>query len=146
MIVLAAGALTGADPHGHRLYRDPEGDRIYAAVQAGATPGASASAVLRRLDLEAYLADLLRSRERLVAVIDADAWAKAEAMPSDEEIRRARRLIGRVKDSVDGLSEQERTEIEQATALVRRARNDVVHLGLPSVRQPLVDFRPDRTP
>ncbi|MCU7827226.1 transposase [Kitasatospora sp. DSM 101779] len=101
---------------------------------------------MRRLDLEAYLADLLRSRERLVAVIDADAWAKAEAMPSDEEIRRARRLIGRVKDSVDGLSEQERTEIEQATALVRRARNDVVHLGLPSVRQPLVDFRPDRTP
>ncbi|MFJ9447423.1 tyrosine-type recombinase/integrase [Kitasatospora sp. NPDC101235] len=96
-------------------------------------------------DLEAYLADLLRNRERLVAVVEADAWAKAEAMPSDEEIRRVRRLINRVKDSVNELSEQERTEIEQATALVRRARNNVVHLGLPAVRQPLVDFRPDRT-
>ncbi|MFH9355777.1 transposase, partial [Kitasatospora sp. NPDC017646] len=97
-------------------------------------------------DLEAYLADLLRSRERLAAVIDADAWAKSEAMPSDEEIRRVRRLISRVKASVDDLSQQERTEIEQATALVRRARNNVVHLGLPAVRQPLIDFRPDRTP
>ncbi|MGW4892963.1 hypothetical protein ACWEQL_11990 [Kitasatospora sp. NPDC004240] len=31
------------------LYRDPEGDRIHAAVQAGTAPGTSASAVLRRL-------------------------------------------------------------------------------------------------
>ena len=45
-------------------------------------------------DLEAYLADLLRMRERLLsAVVDADDWAKAEAMPSDEEITRVRRLI-----------------------------------------------------
>ncbi|MER5866246.1 hypothetical protein [Kitasatospora sp. NPDC002040] len=57
-------------------------------------------------DLEAYLADLLRSRERLAAVINADAWAKARAMPSDEEIRRVRRLIGRVRGSVNELSEQ----------------------------------------
>lgn len=31
------------------LYRDPEGDRIHAAVQAGTATGTSASAVLRRL-------------------------------------------------------------------------------------------------
>ncbi|MFE7193976.1 hypothetical protein [Kitasatospora sp. NPDC057541] len=31
------------------LYRDPEGDRIHAAVQAGAAPGTPASAVLGRL-------------------------------------------------------------------------------------------------
>ncbi|MFJ9777633.1 hypothetical protein ACIRVF_41410 [Kitasatospora sp. NPDC101157] len=31
------------------LYRDPEGDRIHDAVQAGTAPGTSASAVLRRL-------------------------------------------------------------------------------------------------
>ncbi|TQF07946.1 hypothetical protein E6W39_01005 [Kitasatospora acidiphila] len=31
------------------LYRDPEGDRIHAAVQAGTAPGTPASAVLRRL-------------------------------------------------------------------------------------------------
>jgi hypothetical protein len=41
-------------------------------------------------DLEVYLADLLRTHERLLATVDADEWAKAEAMPSDEEIRRAR--------------------------------------------------------
>ncbi|WP_159401112.1 DUF6247 family protein [Streptomyces sp. NRRL B-24484] len=31
------------------LYRDPEGDRIHAALQAGTAPGDSASVVLRRL-------------------------------------------------------------------------------------------------
>ncbi|MDH6710504.1 hypothetical protein P3T27_007254 [Kitasatospora sp. MAA19] len=32
-----------------QLYRDPEGDRIHADVQAGTAPGASAASVLRRL-------------------------------------------------------------------------------------------------
>ncbi|MER7672106.1 hypothetical protein ABTY61_27115 [Kitasatospora sp. NPDC096128] len=32
-----------------QLYRDPEGDRIHTAVQAGTAPGTPASAVLRRL-------------------------------------------------------------------------------------------------
>ncbi|UUU28999.1 hypothetical protein JIX56_03270 [Streptomyces sp. CA-210063] len=35
-------------------------------------------------DLEAHLADLPRSRERLAA-FSADTWARDEAMPSDEE-------------------------------------------------------------
>ncbi|MCX4404211.1 hypothetical protein OG840_21460 [Streptomyces sp. NBC_01764] len=96
-------------------------------------------------DLESYLADLLRNRERLLAAVDADDWAKAEALPSDEEISRVRRLIRRVKDSVDELGDEERSEIEQATALVRRVRNSVVHLGLPRIRQPLPDIRPNRT-
>lgn len=96
-------------------------------------------------DLETYLADLLRNRERLLAAIDADDWAKAEALPSDEEISRVRRLIRRVKDSVDELTDEERAEIDQATTLVRRARNSVVHLGLPRIRQPLPDIRPNRT-
>ncbi|MGH3888376.1 MAG: hypothetical protein ACRDSZ_17715 [Pseudonocardiaceae bacterium] len=48
-------------------------------------------------DREAYLADLLRTRERLLASVDADEWAKAEAMPSDEEVRRVRTPISRVK-------------------------------------------------
>ena len=46
-------------------------------------------------DLETYLADLLRNRERLLAAVDADEWAETEAMPSDEEITRVRRLISR---------------------------------------------------
>jgi hypothetical protein len=42
------------------------------------------------LDLEAYFTDLLRSRERLLVTVDADEWAKREAMPSDGEIRQVR--------------------------------------------------------
>ena len=38
-------------------------------------------------DLTAYLDDLLRTRERLTAAIDGiDDWARADAMPSGEEI------------------------------------------------------------
>lgn len=96
-------------------------------------------------DLEAYLADLLRNRERLSAALDADDWAKTEAMPSDEEIRRVRRLIKRVKDGMDDLDEKQRTEIEDAVAVVRRGRQSVL-LGMPRVRQPLPDLRPERTP
>ncbi len=97
------------------------------------------------LDLEAYLADLLRNRERLVAAVDVDEWAKTEAMPSDEEIRRVRRLIGRVKDELDDLSPDERAQIEQAVAVVRRSRQ-VVLLAALRVRQPLPDIRrPERT-
>ncbi|MFE1315478.1 tyrosine-type recombinase/integrase [Streptomyces sp. NPDC058755] len=94
-------------------------------------------------DLEAYLSDLLRNRERLAAALDADDWAKAEAMPSDEEIRRVRRLIKRVKDGLDDLDDNQRAEIEEAVAVVRRGRQSVL-LGMPRVRQPLPDLRPER--
>ncbi len=74
-------------------------------------------------DLEAYLADLLRNRERiLAAMVDADDWARREALPSDEEITRVRRLVDRIKAEMDDLTPQERAEIEQAVALVRRGR------------------------
>ncbi len=96
-------------------------------------------------DLEAYLADLLRSRERLLSVVDADDWAKAEAMPSDEEITRIRRLISRIKADVDDLSAEDRAQIEESISVVRRARNQVVGLGLPKTRQPLPDVRPGRS-
>jgi integrase len=96
-------------------------------------------------DLEAYLADLLRSRERLMASIDADTWAKAEAMPSDEEINRVRRLINRVKHDLDDLTDDDKTQILEAVSVVRKHRQGVVGLGLPRVRQPLPDLRPERT-
>jgi integrase len=96
-------------------------------------------------DLEAYLADLLRNREGLLATIDADDWAKGEAMPSDEEITRIRRLITRVKTDLDDLSTEEQAQIEESVAIVRKARNQVVGLGTPRVRQPLPDVRPERT-
>lgn len=50
-------------------------------------------------------------------------------MPSDEEIRRVRRLIGRAKADLDDLTDQERAEIQQAVAMVRRSRATM--LGMP---------------
>lgn len=95
-------------------------------------------------DLQAYLADLLRSRERLRGTLAADDWAKSEAMPSDEEISRIRRLISQIGADVDDLSDADRAQIEHASVTVRRARNQIIGLGTPRVRQPLPDIRPDR--
>lgn len=93
-------------------------------------------------DLEAYLADLLRNRERLAAFTDADAWAKAEALPSDEEIARVRHLVQRLRQDLNDLTDEERAQIQEAVAVVRRSRT--VSLGIPRTRQPLPDLRPDR--
>jgi integrase len=92
-------------------------------------------------DLEAYLADLLRGRERLAAFA-ADSWAKAEAMPSDEEITRVRRLVKRVREDLEDLTEEDRIQIKEAVTMVRRTRR-VVSLGLPRVGPP-EEFRPER--
>ena len=93
-------------------------------------------------DLEAYLADLLRNRERLAAFTDADDWAKGEAMPSSDEISRVRRLVQRVRA---GLTAEDRAQIQQAVTTVRRTRAGTVPFGMPKVRQPLSDRRPGRT-
>jgi integrase len=98
-------------------------------------------------DLEAYLADLLRNRESLLAsvsTVDADDWAKAEAMPSAEEIRRIRTLIARVKADLDDLDEHDRAQIEEAVTTVRAARNRVVGLGLPRARPIRSDIHQER--
>jgi hypothetical protein len=94
-------------------------------------------------DLQAYLDDLLRTRERLLATSDLDQWARAEAMPSDEEIRRIRRLIARIRTGLDELTPDEREHVEQAITVVRRHRT--VMLGMPRIRQQLPDLRPERT-
>jgi integrase len=96
-------------------------------------------------DLERHLADLLRHREKLRAVVDADEWARSEAMPSDSEITRVRRLIDRMKGDLDDLTGDERGEIEDAVATVRRGRARITSLGMPKVRQPLPDIRAERT-
>ena len=93
-------------------------------------------------DLHAYLDDLLRNRERLLASTELDAWAKTEALPSDEEITRIRRLIGRIKEDLAGLTTEERAQIDQAVGAVRGHRSTA--LGMPRVRQPLPDLRPER--
>ncbi|MGX1566098.1 tyrosine-type recombinase/integrase [Streptomyces sp. NPDC055509] len=96
-------------------------------------------------DLEAYLADLLRNRERLAAFISADNWAKAEALPSDEEITRVRRLVRRVREDLDSLTDEDRTQIKEATTVLRRSRRQAVALGMPRVGPPIPDFHPGRT-
>ena len=94
-------------------------------------------------DLHAYLDDLLRTRERLLATTDLDQWARTEAMPSEDEITRIRRLITRISSGLDELPADQREHVQRAVATVRRHRS--VMLGMPRVRQALPDLRPERT-
>ncbi len=94
-------------------------------------------------DLSAYLDDLLRNRERLLAADDIEEWARAEAMPSEEEITRIRRLIARVSAGLERLGPKERDQVDQAVSTVRRHR--AVMLGMPRNRQSLPDLRPERS-
>jgi integrase len=84
-------------------------------------------------DLQAYLDDLLRTRERLTAAIDGvDDWARADATPTEEEITRLRRLITRIKGDIAELDDTERAQIDKAIAIVRRHRAaHAVPLGMP---------------
>ena len=84
-------------------------------------------------DLHAYLDDLLRNREKLLSSNDIDDWARAEATPSTEEITRIRRLIARITTDLDELTPNDRAQIEDAVAAVRRHRGTA--LGMPTHRQ-----------
>ncbi len=74
-----------------------------------------------------------------MSAFEADNWARSEATPSEEEIRRVRRLIERVKADLDDLTPEEQAQIEEAVAVVRRGRT--VMLGMPRIGQPLPDVR-----
>lgn len=86
-------------------------------------------------DLQAYLDDLLRTRERLAATIDGvDDWARADATPNDEEITRIRRLIKRIKADVADLDDAEQARVDDAVTIVRRHRAaHLVPLGMPTL-------------
>ena len=90
-------------------------------------------------DLQAHLDDLLRNREKLLATQDLEDWARTEALPSEDEISRIRRLISKVEAGLEELTPEHRGEIEQAVATVRRHRT--VALGMPRIRQPQPDIR-----
>jgi hypothetical protein len=66
-------------------------------------------------------------------------------MPSDDEIRRVRRLVKRVREELDDLTDEDRAQIQQAVNVVRRTRAGTVSLGMPKVRHPQPDLRPERT-
>lgn len=91
-------------------------------------------------DLKSHLDDLLRNREKLLATQDLEEWARAEALPSENEITRIRRLISNVEAGLDQLKPADRAEIEQSVALVRRHRTTA--LGMPRIRQPVPDIHP----
>ncbi|MCX4399472.1 transposase (plasmid) [Streptomyces sp. NBC_00053] len=93
-------------------------------------------------ELRTYLDTLLRDRERLAAASDLDAWARAEATPSNEEIKRIRTLIRRVETDLDGLTDDEREQIKDATRTLRKSRT--VSLGMPGIRPPEPDLRLER--
>nr|WP_281010785.1 tyrosine-type recombinase/integrase [Pseudonocardia alni] len=85
-------------------------------------------------DLEAYLADLLRNRERLACLTSADSWAISEATPSDAEITRIRALISQITHQLGDLGEREQAALRDAVTVVRRARGATVGLGMPTIR------------
>jgi hypothetical protein len=94
-------------------------------------------------DLHAYLDDLLRNRERVLAATDIEEWAKTEAMPSQEEISRIRRLISRITGGLDQLTSDERDQTDRAVAAVRRHRATM--LGMPRTRPAAIEIRPENT-
>ncbi|SCE59062.1 hypothetical protein GA0115234_114727 [Streptomyces sp. DvalAA-43] len=67
----------------------------------------------------------------------------SEAMPSDDEITHVRRLVQRVRQDLEDLTDEDRSQIQKAITVVRRTRT--VSLGMPRIRQPLPDLRPGRT-
>jgi predicted nucleic acid-binding Zn-ribbon protein len=89
-------------------------------------------------ELRGYLDMLLRNRERVRAAVELEDWARAEAMPSDQEISRVRQLIRRAETDLEQLSEEERGQIEEACQVVRAARQ-AVYLGMPTIRPPDLD-------
>jgi len=95
-------------------------------------------------DLKAYLHDLLRDRERVLAASELDDWARTQALPSEEEIRRIRALIDQAEAHLGQLTEDERSGLQEAARLVRRGRQ-AVSLGMPQIRQPVPDLRLERT-
>ena len=90
-------------------------------------------------ELRDYLDTLLQTRERIRSAQDLEEWAKAEAMPSDEEITRLRQLIRRAEHDLDQLGEADRRQITQAVEVVRATRR-TVHLGIPGIRPPVPDL------
>jgi len=85
-------------------------------------------------ELKAYLQDLLRDRERVLAASDLDDWARREALPSEEEIRRVKSLVHRVAEHLEQLTPAEQADIATAVSAVRRTRQ-VTTLGMPSISQ-----------
>jgi hypothetical protein len=91
-------------------------------------------------DLRAYLDDLLRNRERVLAAVGLDDWAKTEALPSQEEITQIRHLISKITGELGQLTPADRAGIDEAVAATRRHRTAM--LGMPRPRAATTRARP----
>jgi hypothetical protein len=91
-------------------------------------------------DLRAYLDRLLANRERVLAATDLADWARAEAAPSTTEIDKVRMLIRRLEADLGDLRDDERQQIREACAVLRKTRQ-TVSLGMPSTPAATVDIR-----
>ncbi len=96
-------------------------------------------------ELKGHLDKLLRDRARVLAGTDLEPWAREEAMPSDEEVSKLRALIRRVERSMDNLSAEDRSLVQEAITAVRASRRAVaVSLGMPQVRASDAEFSMER--
>jgi len=74
-------------------------------------------------ELRGYLAQLLADHERLAAAVPQLAeWARADAVPSGEEIEVVRRLVLANQEVLAGLGTEDRQRVEAAIATARTSR------------------------
>lgn len=74
-------------------------------------------------ELQAYLEKLLADRERLGAAVSSlAAWARRDAVPSEEEIEAVRRLIRANEEVLATLDGAEREALQSAIATLRKDR------------------------
>lgn len=84
-------------------------------------------------ELKSYLQQLLADRERILASGDLEDWARTAAAPTEQEVGRVRDLVRRIQADLDTLGDQDRRQIDEAVAVLRKTRQ-AVHLGIPHVR------------
>ncbi len=93
-------------------------------------------------ELKSYLQQLLADREHVLASTDLEDWARAKALPAEEEITQLRHLIRKIEADLDELSEVDRDLINVAVATIRKVRQ-TVDLGMPGLRPTPHDEEPN---
>jgi chromosome segregation ATPase len=84
-------------------------------------------------ELKSYLQQLLADRERLRAATDLTDWARRHLAPPDAQINQLRTMIRRIEDDLSTFTDEDREQIQQAIAQVRKTRQAVA-LGMPRIR------------
>ena len=85
---------------------------------------AFSTSVDRLPELRAYLDELLRSREGILAS-DLAEWAKQDALPMQDEIDQVERLVTRAEDLLGELPVDQRAEVDNAIAVYRAMRDEI---------------------